>query len=322
MQPLLRIENLTVEYCAAGKDSVRALHQIHLQLNPREAIGILGESGSGKSTLAQSILGLLPPNARIPCGSIRFRGRELVDLPEQEIRKIRGSEIALIPQEPASALHPVLSVSTLVTDVIAAHSTATRRKCREAARRALQEAGLRDVERMVSAYPHQLSGGERQRVAIAQALACRPSLLIADEPTSSLDSTVQAKILHLLRHLQSESGMAVIFVSHNPAVLEEVAERIIVMYAGEIVEDGAARQVLSSPMHPYTVALSRCLPQRNPRGIPLGIIGGESPELSQPPPGCGFESRCPDRLAVCACRIPPEVQLPGASRVRCFKYGG
>jgi len=301
------------------------LRGIGFSVGKGESIGLLGESGCGKSTMALAILGLLPASARVNCGSICFQEQELVGLPERAMETIRGAALSLIFQDPSSALHPILRVGTQIADVIAAHHRDwSRRRCREAAAIALNDVGLTDRGRFYASYPHQLSGGQRQRVVIAQALACRPALLIADEPTSSLDSTVQAEILTLLKSLRQERTLSLLFISHNPAVLAEIADRVLVIYAGQIVEEGSTPEVLASPLHPFTRALLRCLPRdRQGDQIPrFAGISGSPPDPSETSVGCVFAPRCAERMEICGTRMPAEVQPEMGHAVRCFKYGG
>lgn len=261
MECLLRLEKLRVSFASDSGRPVIALDEISFDVEAGEILGVLGESGAGKTTLALSLLGLLPETAQAR-GSIRYRERELLGSSEHEMEKIRGAEISMIFQEPGLALHPALTVGEQVADVIRAHSSLGRRHCRERAKAVLAEVSLKGRERIYSAYPHELSGGERQRVAIAQALICQPSLLIADEPTASLDSTVRSEILSLLRDICSRLGVAILLISHSPALLAKLAQRLIVMSAGRIVEQGPAGEVLSNPAHVYTRALVELVPQR------------------------------------------------------------
>jgi ABC-type dipeptide/oligopeptide/nickel transport system ATPase component len=257
LETLLQIENLRVVFHPRDGQPVAALDGVSLELGAGEVVGILGESGSGKTTLGLSLLKLLPESVKVS-GSIRFRGQELLALKERQLQRIRGAEISMIFQEPGLALHPMLRAGEQVADVIRAHSACTRGRCRQRAELALEHVCLRDIRRIYHAYPHELSGGERQRVAIAQAVACQPSLLIADEPTGSLDSTVQAEILNLFRDLNAQLGVAILMISHNPAVLDKLARRICVMSCGRIVEQGSLREILSNPSHRYTQALAQC----------------------------------------------------------------
>lgn len=323
MDPLLKVEGLCVRYVSREGTECRALSGVGFEIKPGEVVGILGESGGGKSTLARAILRVLPETARPEGGSIRFQGRELIGTPESEMRRIRGAQISLVQQDPAAALNPLMRVGTQVSEVLAAHRDWSRRRCREAAKTAMLEAGLENSERIYSAFPHQLSGGQRQRAVLAQALACRPALLIADEPTSSLDTTTQAEILRLLKLLRDRLGLAILFISHDPGVLAQIADRLLVFYAGEIVEEGAAREVLNSPLHPYTRALLRCIPiKRKDRDWPaFKCIPGNSPDLPSRTAGCSFEPRCDERIEICSLQSPKDVCPSSARRVRCFRYG-
>jgi ABC-type glutathione transport system ATPase component len=230
---LLQVENLTVQYCPQGAPEIDG---VSFAIAPGEVVGLVGESGCGKTTLAFSLLRLLPSSARIASGSIRFRGQELTALSERQLEKIRGAKISMLFQEPGIALHPMLPVGEQIADVIRAHKAWSRRRCREEAKRMLAQVHLEDVARIYAACPHQLSGGQRQRVVIAQALACQPDLVIADEPTASLDSGAQAEILALLQELGEQSEMAMLLISHNPVTVARLADRVMVMHAGQIVE--------------------------------------------------------------------------------------
>jgi ABC-type glutathione transport system ATPase component len=259
-ESLLAVQDLSVCFTSSGRQT-RVVNSIRFSITTGEVVGVLGESGSGKTSMALAVLGLLPSNAQIESGSIRLRGRELVGLEERELQKIRGKEISLIFQEPGIALNPVLRVGQQIVEVLRAHNSWSRKRCREEAECMLEQVRLSDVARIYSAYPHELSGGQRQRVAIAQALACKPGLVIADEPTASLDTTIQADILALLKDLQQRLSLAFLLISHNPAILQKMAQRILVVHAGQIVEEGAASQVLHRPQHPYTQHLLECVPQ-------------------------------------------------------------
>lgn len=261
---LLQLEEFSVTYRLDDKSCVRALDHVSLSLAPGEAVGILGESGCGKSTLARVILGLLPRGADIS-GSITFRGSELLGMAETDLQRIRGAEVALVPQEPALALSPVLRAGHQVADVLRAHTSISRRECRRQAEALLAQVGLADAPRIFDAFPHQLSGGQRQRVAIAQAIACNPVLLIADEPTTSLDTVTQAEILAMLFQLQRQYGMALIAISHDAAVLAELVDRVVVMRDGRIVEDGHVDQVLAGPGSDYTRSLVQAM------SLPAGV---------------------------------------------------
>ena len=256
--PLLSVSGLSVAYGPKGQSL--ALDGVNLEIAPGEVVGVLGESGSGKSTLALSILGLLPASASVQ-GSIGFRGEELRGLPESKLRAVRGARISLIHQEPGLCLSPVMRVGRQIGEVIRAHCRCSRKQVREQAERALAEAGLHDTQRVYHAYPHQLSGGELNRVVIAQALACRPELLIADEPTRSLDVGLQSEVLDLFRELNRKLGTAILFITHNPALLASFAGRVIVMCGGRVVEEGPLLRVFRQPRHRYTRQLLSLVPQ-------------------------------------------------------------
>jgi ABC-type glutathione transport system ATPase component len=257
-ESLLTVQELSLSY-VSGDSRTSIIHSLSFSIGAGEVVGLLGESGSGKTSLALAILGLLPSNARIESGSIRLRGRELMGLKEGELQSVRGKEISLIFQEPAIALNPVMRLGTQIVEVLRAHYPWSGRRCREEAMAMLEQVRLSNAAEIYSAYPHQLSGGQRQRVAIAQALICKPALVIADEPTASLDTTIQADILALLKQLQQQLSLSFLFISHNPAILQKMAQRILVINAGQIVEEGPASQVLARPQHPYTRRLLECV---------------------------------------------------------------
>jgi oligopeptide/dipeptide ABC transporter ATP-binding protein len=321
---LLRVSKLSVTY---GTDShaVPALRDLNLDISDGEAVGVLGESGCGKSTLALSLLALLPADARVG-GTVLFRGRDLFGLKEKELRSIRGAKIALIHQEPGLALSPVMRVGDQIAEVLRAHFNLTGAARRRAVHDVLEQVHLPETGRVYNAYPHQLSGGELHRAAIAQAVACRPDLLIADEPTRALDVSTQAEILALLRQLNQELGTAILFISHNPAALAGLAKRVIVMYAGRIVEDGSLSQVFRRPLHPYTKGLLQLVPQSLRTGLGharqfLPVIPGGPPALSNLGPGCAFEARCSERMQICGKESPDELLPEAGHRVNCFVYG-
>jgi ABC-type glutathione transport system ATPase component len=262
---LLEVTDLAVAYETAAAP-VPAISDVTFGIEEGEAVGLLGESGGGKSTLLLAVLGLLPARARVVRGSIRWRGRELIGLPSSERRRLRGAEIAIVFQDPALALNPVRRVGSQVAEVVQAHRAQSAARCRADARAALAEVGLPDPDRLYHAYPHELSGGQRQRVVLAQALSCRPALLLADEPTASLDSTTQADVLALLASLQSRLGLAVLMASHDPGALAALARRVLVMYAGTLVEEGTPAEVFGAPRHPHARALARAYPRPSARG--------------------------------------------------------
>ena len=318
---LLEVRDLTVQYQTERRPPVVALREISFAVGAGEIIGVLGESGSGKSTLALALCRLLPNAAQILGGIIQFRDLDLLNLGEAKMEKIRGLNISLLGQDPNQALNPVLRVGEQVAQVVRAHNSLTAKECRQQAEEMLQRVGLGDA-RYYDAYPHQLSGGQKQRVVIAQASVCRPALLIADEPTSALDSITQVEILDLLQRLVDELGTALLFISHDPNIVERIAHRTVVMYGGHIVESGHTAEVFTNPLHPYTVGLLRSRPTYNYLGKAAVIcIPGSPPDLSRCSIGCSFEPRCDERMLECS-RDEPEqfVTLEGGHSVRCFKY--
>jgi peptide/nickel transport system ATP-binding protein len=327
MAPILEVQNLQVAYAAHTGEQCPALAGVNFTLALGEILGILGESGSGKSTLAASLLRLLPSNGKIEQGSVLFEGANLLEAPPPFLRKIRGGRIGIIFQEPSSSLHPAIQIGQQISDVLAAHETLDRRARKERTLEVLASVFPTDAGRIARSYPHQLSGGQRQRVLIAQAIACRPSLVIADEPTASLDPTTQQEILQLFRALQRKLGLAMIVVTHNPALLANLADRILILYAGRVAEIGPTATVLSSPRHPYTEALLRCLPtevaeHQSARKTKLHAIAGDSPDLAVHTPGCLFEPRCTDRMEICKCSEPAAAAVSALHTVACFKFAG
>jgi oligopeptide/dipeptide ABC transporter ATP-binding protein len=327
--PLLSIENLHLDFDTFD-GALHVLDGINISLNAGETVGIVGETGCGKSVTVRSILRLLPmPPARFSSGAIHFKGRDLAAASEREMRRIRGLEIALIPQDPMSYLNPVFTVGQQLTDVIRAHRRALPREKRSGAKSArgravelLAQVHLPHPEKQLGAYPHELSGGMRQRVLIAMALAGEPSLLIADEPTTALDVTIQAQILRLIGDLVGRLGLAVILISHDIGVVAKVCRRIVVMYAGTVVEDATAEDLLAHPLHPYTQGLLAAIPKLHGDNQQLSGIPGSIPNLLAPPPGCRFYDRCPLRMDICRTHKPPLVDAGGGQRVACHHYPG
>jgi oligopeptide/dipeptide ABC transporter ATP-binding protein len=322
---LLQVRELTVTYFPADDDPVRALDGVSLDICPGEVVGILGESGCGKSTLANALLKMLPQQAKCESGSILFRGSDLLNLPERNLRAIRGQEISLIPQDPALALNPVMTAGSQVGEVLRAHLSLNTQQRRERVMELLREVGFDQPQEIYGAYPHQLSGGQRQRIAIAQAVACRPALLIADEATSKLDAPVQAEMVRLLSQIRRQHDTTILAISHDPAFLAGFADRMAVMYAGRIVEVARADKIFSRPLHPYTQALVRIAASSVVTGAPtstrLPVINGESPNPACFPLGCRFEPRCGERMDICARSYPQEFTPAPSRTVSCFRYG-
>jgi oligopeptide/dipeptide ABC transporter ATP-binding protein len=325
--PVLRVRNLAVRIFVNATHEIRLLREITFQVQRGEVVGILGESGAGKTTLALALMRLLPPSSQVVRGSVELGGRPFLSLDERELRKVRGAGISLIYQDSA-VLNPVLRVGDHLVEVLRAHNSWPRRRYRENAIALLEDMGLKDVDRIYAAYPHQLSGGQRQRIVIAQALACQPALVIADEPTASLDPDTASEIVGLLGRLKQRFQTAFLLISHDLAPLARLADRIMVMYAGRIVEQGPRDQILQQPLHPYTRALLACaLPQKTANDPcigkrPMPTIAGSAPDPMNIMPGCDFENRCPDRMDICCTRFPAEIQELATRTVRCFKFGG
>ena len=301
MSPLLQVRDLATEF--ATRDGVlRAVQGVSFDLARGEVLGLVGESGSGKSVTGFSILGLIDAPGRIAGGSVCFDGRELVGLPESQLRALRGKRIAMIFQDPMMTLNPVLSIETQMVETVLAHEPVSRSAARERALAALAQVGIADPASRLPQYPHQFSGGMRQRVAIAIALLNRPDLIIADEPTTALDVTVQAQILRLLLDLQRDLGLAILLITHDLGVVARVAHRVSVMYAGEVVESAPVEALFAHPTHPYTSGLLGCVPVpgKVARGAPLGSIAGVVPRLGPEFRGCGFRDRCAHAAPACA----------------------
>jgi oligopeptide transport system ATP-binding protein len=311
-QPLLEVKDLrTWFYTQDG--IVKAVNGISYSLNEGEALGIVGESGCGKSVSAMSVMRLIPnPPGRIVGGEVLFDGRDLLKLSDEDMRRVRGNEIAMIFQDPMTSLNPVLTVSRQITEALELHLGMSHSSARKRAVELLELVGIPAARSRVDDYPHQFSGGMRQRVMIAMALSCNPKLLIADEPTTALDVTIQAQILDLIRRLQKELGMSLILITHDLGVVAGLADRINVMYAGYIVETAPTDAVFADPRHPYTLGLLRSIPRIDePRKEKLIPIEGLPPDLVGAPPGCPFEPRCPYRVERC---VPENPSLEPTSR--------
>lgn len=316
--PLLTVQGLSVRY-RTKSDTTYALDNVDLRLAPGEISAVVGESGCGKSTLALALLRLLPDEAEIISGRIEYRGQNLLELPEEQLRSIRGRRVAIIFQDPVAGLNPVLTVGDQVAEILTAHLRISRREARRRAVAVLAHVGLPDPERVARAYPFQLSGGMSQRVMIAIATALGPEILIADEPTSALDVTIQAQILRELERLRRERGLALLLITHDFGVVARMADYVSVMYAGRVVERGPVGPLLRRPRHPYTYALLGALPGANPPNAPLPAIPGSPPELSEPASHCPFVPRCWKALTRCRTEPPPNlVAFENGHEVACY----
>ena len=317
--PLLTVTDLTTVFDLPGGPAA-AVDHVSFEIRSGETLGLVGESGSGKSVTALSIMRLVQPG-RISSGRVVFKGRDLLTLPEVEMQAVRGAEVALVLQEPMTALNPVFTVGDQIAEALLVHGRAAGREAWDRAVEWLNAVGVADAATRAHDYPHQLSGGMRQRVLIAAALVCRPSLLIADEPTTALDATIQAQILDLLRRMQSTFNLAVLLITHDVGVIAETADRVAVMYGGRIVEEGDVRAVLREPQHPYTRGLLASMPGGG-RGRRLRAIEGAVPPLGGVPSGCAFHPRCPDRMDRCTTTDPPAYEIGPDRRARCYLLDG
>src|SRR5579875_2090124 len=317
--PILEVQDLRTWFFS-DTGPVRAVDGVSFRLARGETLGIVGESGSGKSVTAKSVMRLLEEPARIVAGSIRFRGRDLAQLPESAIRQVRGAEIAMVFQDPMTSLNPVLRILRQLVETMTTHGRFTKKSAGERAVSLLQRMGVAGAQRAVRSYPHQFSGGMRQRVMLAMGFANEPSLLIADEPTTALDVTIQAQILDLLRGLNADLGTSVILISHDLGVIANICSRVLVMYAGEVVEEGRPEELLSDPRHPYTWALLHAAPRMDSNETGdrrLITIEGQPPDPRDWPSGCRFRARCPFAIAQCA-EHPELLEVAPGRQARCW----
>jgi len=317
--PLMEIENLSIRF--GGDKGPRIIDGLSLSLNRGETLGIVGESGCGKSILSLSILGLLPSGARVTEGNIRLEGQELTALRGRALRALRGNKISMVFQEPMTALNPVLTVGSQLAEVFRIHRGANRRTARQMAIEALRAVGVASPETRIKAYPAQLSGGMRQRVMIAMALACHPKILIADEPTTALDVTIQAQILDLMRGLRKDFDTSILFISHDLGVIAEVSDRVAVLYSGVVVEEAPTAEIFDNPCHPYTRGLLEALPQPDTETVPetLFEISGTVPPPDSRPTGCRFHPRCPIATDRCRSEEPAITEITPGHRVACWE---
>jgi oligopeptide/dipeptide ABC transporter ATP-binding protein len=317
--PLLQLDKLSTHYVsAAGTRVVRAVDEISLTVDHGETLGIVGESGSGKSTLALTIMRVLPLAARIVSGRMLFEGEDLVTKSDEEMREVRGKRIAMILQDPMASLNPLFTIGDQVAEPIRVHEGAKRGTAWNRAIGLLKSVRIPSPETRVTQYPHEMSGGMRQRIVGAIGISCEPRLLIADEPTTSLDLTIQAQYLNLLRDLQKAHGLALIFITHNLGIVAKMCDKLAVMYAGRMVEYGPVSQIFNNPVHPYTRALLNAIPRMSDIDHRLTAIEGQPPDLSALPQGCSFAARCPDAFDRCRDQAPPEFAPAEGRTARCW----
>ncbi|MGH8830795.1 MAG: ABC transporter ATP-binding protein [Polaromonas sp.] len=319
---LLQVQNLQVEF-KTRRGTALVLNGVDFEVKRGETLCVVGESGCGKSMTALALLRLIPsPPGRIRAGRVMFQGEDLVQASEERMREVRGNRISMIFQEPMTSLNPVFTVGDQIGESLRLHAGLDAKHAREQAIDMLRQVGIPAPERRVDEYPHQMSGGMRQRVMIAMALACRPDILIADEPTTALDVTVQAQIFDLLRDLQQGKGTAIVMITHDMGVVAEMADRVMVMYAGRVIEQGTTEQVLSHPGHPYTQGLIECLPElgssRHAERKELTEIAGVVPSIWEIGSGCAFRERCPYAMARCASEVPPIIETGAGHGAACW----
>ena len=313
--PILEVQGLTVRYGAR-----LATWAVDLALDAGEVLGVVGESGAGKSTVGRAVVRLLPESGRVEAGAIRLRGRDLLALPDGEMRRLRGAEVALIPQDPLSALNPVFRIGLQATDALRIHRDLSRAAAEAEMVRLLSHLGIPEPAEVLERYPHELSGGMRQRVLIAMAFSCEPTLVIADEPTTALDVTTQAQILRLLETLQAERRVATLFVTHDLGVVAHLAHRVAVMYAGCLVESARTGELFRTPAHPYTQGLLTQVLRADVRAAAGAALDGLMPVLVGPPTACPFRERCPQRMTVCDERMPALREVRAGHVVACHLH--
>ena len=322
MGALLSIRSLETHFFSAGK-VIRALDGISFEIQEGEVFGLVGETGCGKSVTALSILRLIPfPPGKIVAGSIRFKDKDILSLSPDQMRAFRGKEISMIFQEPMTSLNPVFRIGDQMREVIMLHQRLGKAVAWEAAVRMLDRVRIPDARKVAGQYPHQLSGGMRQRVMIAMELSCRPALLIADEPTTALDVTIQAQILRLLKEMKKEMGTSILLITHDLGVVAEMCNRVAVMYAGSIVEQAEAIEIFEQPKHPYTQGLWGAIPLIDQEKESLAVIPGAVPDLGRLPQGCKFHPRCPHRFKPCDGERPPMAEVSPGHHAACYLYGG
>jgi len=316
---ILEVEKLRTSFFTES-GAVHAVDNVSFSVNKGEALALVGESGCGKSVTAMSIMRLVAPPGRITGGAVRFKGKDLASLSEREMRKVRGNDIAMVFQEPMTSLNPVFRIGAQVAEAIRIHKKVSKREAWKMAGDMLNLVSIPDPIKRLQDYPHQLSGGMRQRVMIAMALSCDPELLIADEPTTALDVTIQAQIMELLANLQQKLGLAILLITHDLGVVAEFCERVVVMYTGRVVEEATVRDLFANPAHPYTRGLLASLPSVS-TGDRLPTIKGMVPSISKLPQGCKFNPRCPDVMEICYGNEPALMSVGEGHTARCYLHG-
>ena len=319
MEAVLEVRDLKVQFFTYG-GVVQALDGVSFKVNKDETLGLVGETGCGKSVTALSTLRLVPPPGRIVEGEIILNGENLLEKTEEDMRKIRGCAIAMIFQDPTSSLNPLFTVGFQIAEPFIYHQDLKKREAQKSATNLLESMHIPDAERRARNYPHECSGGMKQRIMVAMALACNPSLLIADEPTTNLDVTIQAQLLELMKEIQKKHHTSILWISHNLGVVAEMCDRVAVMYAGNIVEIGDVKTILCEPAHPYTRMLKECVPAANQKKGELTVIPGTVPNLISPPAGCRFHPRCREPTEICKKEKPIMVELELGHYVSCWKY--
>jgi len=320
-EPLLEVKKLRTSFPIGSKAFVHAVDNVSFTIRKGEAVALVGESGSGKTVTAMSIMRLVAPPGRITGGQVLFKGHDLASMPEKQLRDIRGNDIAMVFQEPMTSLNPVFKIGDQVSEAIRIHKKVSRKEARKSAGEMLELVSIPDPIKRLDDYPHQLSGGMRQRVMIAMALSCDPELLIADEPTTALDVTIQAQIMELLASLQKRLGLAILLITHDLGVVAEFCERVMVMYTGRIVEESPVRDLFANPAHPYTRGLLKSLPSVTGTGARLPTIEGMVPSLTDLPKGCKFNPRCPDVMPICLGDEPARMIVGPNHDARCYLHG-
>lgn len=318
-KPLLSIQNLSVAFPTEDGPAC-AVNHLSLELEAGKVLGVVGESGCGKSMTSMAVLRLIPQPGYISEGSIHFKGQNLLTLSPEEIRKVRGAQIALIPQDPLTSLNPVYTIGDQIIEILTLHQGLNKQDAKKRAIELLDMVRIPNSKDRINEYPHQFSGGMRQRVMIAMALSCTPSLLIADEPTTALDVTVQAQILELLREIRKEHQTAIMLITHDLGVVAEMCDEVAVMYAGRVVEKASVLDLFKAPKHPYTWGLLNSLPTMNRSR--LEPIEGQPPSITEMPPGCTFEPRCEKRMPICKTRFPLAAEMSDSHAVSCYLYPG